>query len=46
MPFSERVSYAQFLHDRSEVEIGYKSLKTPLDKPPVEIPVIELTLKP
>ena len=46
LPFSERVSYAQFLHDRSEVEIGYKSLKTPLDKPPVEIPVIELTLKP
>ena len=53
LPFADRVTYAQFLHDRSEVEIGLDAatgrthvLKTPLDKPPVEIPVIELTLRP
>ena len=52
LPFADRVKYAQFLHDRSEVTVGLDEatgakavLHIPLDKPPVEIPVIEFTLK-
>ena len=52
LPFANRVKYAQFLHDKSELIVGLDEvtgskgvLNIPLDKPPVEIPVVELTLK-
>ncbi|HJT72531.1 MAG TPA: alpha-L-fucosidase [Chitinophaga sp.] len=44
-----KVKYVQFLHDNSEIKyIGKENdliLNIPLKKPPVEIPVVELTLK-
>lgn len=44
-----KIKYVQFLHDNSEIKyIGKEndlSLNIPLKKPPVEVPVIELTLK-
>lgn len=46
---SEKVEYAQFLHDASEVrfteESDVLSLQLPIQKPDVIIPVIELFLK-
>ena len=52
LPFADRVKYAQFLHDKSELVVGLDEatgrtgvLNIPLDKPPVEIPVVELTLR-
>ncbi len=45
VPFAERVKYAQLLNDRSEVEVdGEGYLILPLEKPPVEIPVVEFSL--
>jgi alpha-L-fucosidase len=57
--FGDKVEYAQFLHDASEIKIGKPyghwiqqetgendiNLLLPVNKPPVEIPVIELFLK-
>ena len=57
--FGEKVKYAQFLHDASEIKIGKPyghwvqqetgendiNLLLPVNKPDVEIPVIELFLK-
>lgn len=51
--FDQKVKYVQFLHDNSEIKYlgrdnqGSKDLvlTMPVKKPPVEIPVIELTLK-
>ena len=46
LPFADRVEYAQFLHDRSEVTIDDEGrLEIPLAKPPVEIPVVEFSLR-
>ena len=52
LPFANRVKYAQFLHDKSEIQVGLDEkmggkcvLYIPLDKPSVEIPVVELTLR-
>jgi alpha-L-fucosidase len=45
----EKVKYAQFLHDASEIRIenagGNVNLSLPVNKPNVEIPVLELYLK-
>ena len=47
VPFADKVKYSEFLHDRSEVPLdAVGRLQIPLDKPPVEIPVIAFTLKP
>jgi alpha-L-fucosidase len=55
--YGGKISYAQFLHDGSEVRTVDKSaidiaaagsdiiLDLPAEKPPVEVPVIELILK-
>jgi alpha-L-fucosidase len=50
--FKDKVKYAQFLHDNSELEIDESNkdnndlvLKLPDDQPPYTIPVIELLLK-
>jgi len=51
--FDQKVKYVQFLHDNSEIKYLGKENKgsndlvisLPLKKPPVEIPVIELTLR-
>ena len=57
--FADKVKYAQFLHDASEIQIGKPvghwikqetnendiNLLLPVNKPNVEIPVIELFLK-
>ncbi len=46
VPFAERVLYVQFLHDKSELTLDDEGrLQIPLDKPPLEIPVVEFTLK-
>ena len=56
--FGDKVKYAQFLHDASEIKISSPrghwvkqelsendiNLILPVNKPPVEIPVIELIL--
>ena len=47
---AEKVKYAQFLHDASETRLtpaanGDLTLTFPKDKPPVEIPVVEIFLK-
>ena len=57
--FADRVEYAQFLHDGSELEISVPrhvsgeprtdlpaSLHLPVQKPAVEVPVVEMFLKP
>ena len=44
--FASKVSYAQFLHDASEIEVTEKGLGIPADKPPVALPVVELVMKP
>jgi alpha-L-fucosidase len=57
--FGDKIKYAQFLHDASEIKMGkprghlvrqgsdedYINLVLPVNKPGVEIPVIELYLK-
>jgi alpha-L-fucosidase len=47
--YGEKVKYAQFLHDASEIKRSYSendlNLILPVNKPNVEIPVIELFLK-
>ena len=43
--FADKVAYAQLLNDKSEVEIKWGRLYPPVEKPPVEIPVIEFTMK-
>ena len=47
--YADKISYAQFLNDASEVlykkEAGNIVLQLPKQKPPYEVPVIELFLK-
>ena len=44
--FCNRIEYAQFLHDGSEISYSWDgSLKLPALAPPTEIPVIEVVLK-
>jgi len=43
--FSDRIEYAQFLHDGSEIKFDKDFLYTPVVKPDVEVPVIEIFLK-
>ena len=43
--FADRIAYAQFLHDGSEVKVLKGELEIPVEKPPVEIPVVEIFLK-
>ena len=50
VPFGERVAYAQFLHDGSELHLrkssdGNWQVKLPVVRPGVTIPVIEFELK-
>ena len=45
VPFLRQVKYVQFLHDRSEIKYWGGALQMPTVKPPVEIPVVEFTLK-
>jgi alpha-L-fucosidase len=46
---AEKVKYAQLLHDASEVRSAANgadlTLTFPKDKPPVEVPVVEMFLK-
>ena len=42
--FADRIAYAQFLHDRSEVRLTKGELEIPVDRPNVEVPVIEIFL--
>ncbi len=41
VPFLDKTSYAQFLHDGSELRRDKDALLLPKDKPSVEVPVIE-----
>lgn len=43
--FSDRIEYAQFLHDGSEIQFDKDFLKLPIVKPDIEVPVIEVFLK-
>ncbi len=43
--FMDRVDYAQFLHDGSEIEFDEEGFSLPVLKPNTEIPVIEVFLK-
>lgn len=43
--FADKVAYAQLLNDKSEVELKWGRLYPPVEKPPLEIPVIEFTMK-
>ena len=43
--FADKVEYAQFLHDGSEIKFSKDSFSLPVLKPDVEIPVIEVFLK-
>ena len=43
--FMDKVAYAQFLHDGSEILFDADGFRLPKEKPPVEIPVIEIWLK-
>lgn len=43
--FSDRIEYAQFLHDGSEIQFDKDFLKLPIVKPDIEVPVIEIFLK-
>lgn len=45
LPFADRIAYAQFLNDASEVVLENGALKLPTVRPPVEIPVVELMLR-
>jgi alpha-L-fucosidase len=46
---ADKVAYAQFLHDASEIRFTKTGtdvkLQLPADKPPIEIPVVEIFLK-
>ena len=53
---ADKVAYTQFLHDASEILVDRSNtisdadqknltLRFPADKPPVEIPVVEIYLK-
>ena len=43
--FADKIEYAQFLHDGSEVKFDESAIYTPVVKPDTEIPVIEVFLK-
>ena len=43
--FGDKIEYAQFLHDGSEIKFDNEFLYTPVLKPDVEVPVIEIFLK-
>ena len=43
--FADRITYAQFLHEGSEIKFDKEFLYTPVLKPDVEVPVIEIFLK-
>ena len=43
--FGDKIEYAQFLHDGSEIKFDKEFLYTPVLKPDVEVPVIEIFLK-
>ncbi len=43
--FMDKVDYAQFLHDASEIKFNNEGFEVPVLKPDVEIPVIEVFLK-
>lgn len=44
--FVDRIAYAQFLHDGSEIPLNWASkLDVPVPAPAVEVPVIEIMLK-
>ena len=50
VPFGDKIEYAQFLHDGSEIKFskdgnGVWSLTLPILKPDSEIPVVEIYLK-
>ena len=45
IPFGERVARCRLLNDDSELGFRWNTLYLPVDKPPVEIPVVEFTLK-
>ena len=43
--FGDKIGYAQFLHDGSEIKFDKDSLSLPVVKPDVEVPVVEIFLK-
>ena len=43
--FADKVAYAQLLNDKSELGLTRGRLRLPVEKPPVEIPVVEFTLR-
>ncbi|MCR4565637.1 MAG: alpha-L-fucosidase, partial [Bacteroidales bacterium] len=43
--FADKIAYAQFLHDGSEIKFDKEYIHTPVLKPDCEIPVIEVFLK-
>lgn len=43
--FMDKVDYAQFLHDASEIQFNQEGFSLPVLKPNTEIPVIEVFLK-
>ncbi len=43
--FANRIEYAQFLHDGSEITFDEEFLYFPVVKPDVEVPVVEIFLK-
>ncbi len=43
--FADKIEYAQFLHDGSEIKFDKGFLSIPVVKPDVEVPVIEIYLK-
>ena len=45
LDFADRIEYAQFLNDASEVPLENGALKLPKEPPPVVVPVVELFLR-
>ena len=43
--FADKIEYAQFLHDGSEIRLSKGALTVPVVKPDCEVPVIEVFLK-
>jgi len=43
--FADKIDYAQFLHDGSEIKFDKEFIYTPVVKPDSEVPVIEVFLK-
>ena len=43
--FADRIAYAQFLHDASELAHGADGIALPETKPPVEVPVVEMWMR-